>query len=150
MSLSGGCMCGAVRFTTTGRPDRVLNCHCHSCRSHTGAPMATLAVFAPDQVVFSGNPRKPFASAKGVERAFCENCGTSLTWETQLGDEPIIAIHISAFDLPDALPPDAHSFYPEKIAWFDAHDNLPKHAGFVRGTTPIQWGPSTAKPADDG
>lgn len=143
--MAGGCMCGAVRFEATGNPDRVLNCHCRSCRSHTGAAMATLAVYRPDQVRFSGAARKPYASASGVERAFCQTCGTSLTWEAILGDEAICALHISTFDDPAALPPDGHSFYVERISWFDAVDDLPRHAGFVRGSEPMQIGPSAEK-----
>ena len=139
-------MCGAVRYETQGGPSRVLHCHCQSCRSHTGAPMATLAVFTADQVQFSGDERKPYQSAPGVERAFCASCGTSLTWETVLGDEGrLCAIHISTFDDPDALAPTGHSFYPERISWFEVADDLPRHEGFVAGSEPLHYGPAAAK-----
>lgn len=140
---TGGCMCGAVRYETKGGPSRVLHCHCQSCRSHTGAPMATLAVFRADQVQFSGAERKPYRSAPGVERAFCADCGTSLTWETVLGDEGrLCAIHISTFDNPDVLAPTGHSFYPERISWFEVADDLPRHEGFVAGSEPLHYGPA--------
>jgi hypothetical protein len=132
--VAGGCMCGAVRYSTRGEPSRVLHCHCQSCRTHTGAPVATLAVFKADQVEFSGGERKIYNSSPGVGRAFCANCGTTLTWETDFGDEgPICAIHISTFDNPDVLTPTAHSFYPERISWFDVVDDLPRYEGFVAG-----------------
>ena len=35
--FEGGCLCGAVRFTTTGQPKGVYWCHCQSCRKHSGA-----------------------------------------------------------------------------------------------------------------
>ncbi|MGB0505009.1 MAG: GFA family protein [Pikeienuella sp.] len=140
--LTGGCMCGAIRFEITGQPSRVLHCHCQSCRSHTGASAATLAVLRADQVHFSGEPRKPYASAPGVERAFCSDCGASLTWETVFGDEgPMCAIHISAFDDPAALPPTGHSFYNERIPGFDIADELPRHEGFVANSEPLRFGP---------
>ena len=142
-------MCGAVRFRTNGPPDRVLNCHCHSCRTHTGAPMATLAVFHEDQVAFSGTPRKPYQSAQNVERSFCPDCGTSMTWETTLGDEGrLCAIHISCFEAPEALRPVAHSFHVERLPWFDAHDDLPRHEGFVAGSEPVQIGPGSIRRRD--
>lgn len=104
--------------------------------------MATLAVFRAEQVSFTGTARKPYQSAPGVERAFCPACGTSLTWETVFGDEgQMCAIHISTFDDPEALPPDGHSFYPERISWFDVADDLPRHKAFVAGSTPMQYGP---------
>ncbi len=141
-SSTGGCMCGAVRFEAAGASSRVLHCHCKSCRQHTGAPMATLAVFEAGQVRFSGDERTRYISAPGVERAFCAKCGTSLTWETVFGDEgAMCAVHISAFDTPDALTPTGHSFYSERISWFDVADQLPRHEGFVAGSTPLQFGP---------
>lgn len=72
---TGRCMCGAVRYETTGAPDRVLRCRCRSCRRHTGAPAATLAVYKAEQVTFSGDPRKIYASKPGVGHAFCLECG---------------------------------------------------------------------------
>ena len=145
---AGGCMCGTVRYQTKGNPNRTLHCHCQSCRSHTGAPMATLAVFRVDQVNFIGADRKVYKSSPGVARTFCANCGTSLTWETVFGDEgALCAIHISSFDDPEALVPTAHSFYSERISWFDIADALPRHEGFVAGSDPLRYGPAIEDPS---
>ena len=141
-ACSGGCLCGAVRFETFGMPGRVLHCHCKSCRGHTGAPMATLAVFKSDQVSFLGDDRKIHNSSPGVGRAFCGKCGSSLTWETIFRQEgELCAIHISAFDDPKELKPDAHSFYPERISWFEVDDKLPRHESFVADSEPLCFGP---------
>ncbi len=142
-TVTGGCMCGAVRYEASGEPIGVIHCHCQSCRKHNGAPVVTLAVFKADQVTFSGDERKIYASSPGVGRAFCANCGTSLTWETVLGDEgPICAIHISTFDNPDALTPTAHSFYPERISWFVLDVFVPSYEGFVAGGSLLRYGPA--------
>lgn len=53
----------------------------------------------------------------------------------------ICAIHISAFDTPETLKPDSHSFYAERIPWFDAVDMLPRYGGFVAGGTVLRYGP---------
>ncbi len=143
LQKSGGCMCGAVRFETTGEPSAVFHCHCHSCRKHTGAPMATLGVFKADQVKFSGDERGIHRSAPGVGRAFCANCGTPLSWETAHNTFGLVcALHVSTFDDPDTLIPSAHSFYPERIPWFDAADNLPRYEGFVIGGALVRHGPA--------
>lgn len=140
--LTGGCMCGAVRYATTGDSFLICHCHCESCRKHNGAPVVTLAGFKVDQVEFSGDQRKLYESSPGANRAFCGNCGTPLTWEGD-GDElgMIVELHISTFDDPDALVPTGHAFYPERIKWFDAADNLPRYEGFSGYGEPLGHGP---------
>ena len=143
---TGGCMCGAVRFQTNGQPVRIIHCHCRDCRRHTGAPMATLPVFKVDQVEFSGADRTVYASSDGVGRAFCATCGTSLTFETTLPEYgTLCAVHISAFDDPEGLVPTHHSFYSERISWFDVADDLPRHARLVSEGLLLQNGPAPGK-----
>ncbi len=129
---TGGCMCGAVRFRTAGAPTRIINCHCEDCRRHTGAPAATLAVYGAEQVSFSGTDRKAYKSSPGTERAFCPECGTSITFETDLrGYGRVCAIHISTFDDADAMVPTHHSYYADRISWFDMVDDLPRYERLV-------------------
>ena len=118
----GGCMCGAVRYDTVGEPMYVGHCHCNSCRRHTGAAVATLAIFQADKVHFSQSARSIYHSSPGVGRGFCNQCGTTLTWE---GNEKI-SIHISTFDDPNILIPERHWWYSQKISWFDTKDDLPR------------------------
>ncbi len=144
-TVTGGCMCGAVRYEAAGGSFKVIHCHCQSCRKHTGAPVVTLAGFRADQVKFSGDERKIYASSPGVGRAFCAKCGTSLTWEADVGDlGPICSFHISTFDNPDALMPTAHTFYSERISWFDIADNLPRYEGFSENSPLLCRGPSSS------
>ena len=149
-TVTGGCMCGAVRYETTGESFGVIHCHCQSCRKHNGAPVVTLAGFKADQVKFSGDERKIYESSPGVGRAFCGNCGTPLTWEGDGGDlGPIVELHISTFDNPDALVPSAHAFYSERITWMDIADNLPRYEGFSEVSPLQRHGPvSDGLPSD--
>ncbi len=140
--MTGGCMCRAVSYETTGESFGVIHCHCQSCRKHNGAPVVTLAGFKAEQVKFSGDERKIYGSSPGVGRAFCGNCGTPLTWEGDGGDlGPIVEIHISTFDNPDVLVPSAHSFYPERITWLDIADNLPRYDGSSGDSPLLRHGP---------
>ncbi len=140
--LAGGCMCGAVRYEVTGESFGVNHCHCESCRKHNGAAVVTLAGFKADQVAFSGEARKIYASSPGVGRAFCGRCGTPLTWEGDGGElGPIFEFHISTFDDPNALVPTAHAFYPERIRWFDVADELPRYQDFPGDGPPQRHGP---------
>ena len=149
--MTGGCMCGAVRYETTGQSFGVVHCHCHSCRKHNGAPVATLAGYKAGQVSFSGVKRRLYQSSPGALRAYCGDCGTPLTWEGDGGDlGPIFELHLSTFDEPDLLVPTAHAFYPERISWFDIADNLPRFEGFAESSRLMRHGPASdgLPPAD--
>ena len=135
-------MCQAVRYETRGDPFAINYCHCRSCRRHNGAPVVTLAGFKESQIRFSGDSRKTFESSPGVNRAFCSKCGTPLTWEGEGGDlGPIIELHVSTFDEPDLLAPSSHAFYPERVAWFEVEDNLPRYEGFSEDSALLHHGP---------
>ncbi len=141
-AFTGGCLCGAVRYETTGESFKVLHCHCQSCRKHNGAPVVTLAGFKADQVKFSGDERKIYESSPGVGRAFCGKCGTPLTWEGDGGDlGPIVELHISTFNNPAALKPSVHSFDSERIPWFEVADNLPRYEGLSDMSPLLRHGP---------
>jgi len=144
-AMAGGCMCGAVRYETTGEPVMVTHCHCRSCRRHNGAAVATLAGFKAEQVTFTGKERKFYSSSPGVKRAFCGNCGTPLTWEGDAGELGLFCeIHLSTFDDPAALVPTAHAFVADRIPWFDVADRLPRYEGGRLGSEPIRHGPDPA------
>jgi hypothetical protein len=148
--LVGGCMCGAVRYETRGESFGINHCHCESCRKHNGAAVVTLAGYKADQVTFSGDERSVYESSPGVGRGFCGKCGTPLTWEGD-GDElgPIFEFHLSTFDNPEVVVPTGHSFYSERIPWFDIADNLPRYEGFADDSAQLRHGPvSDGLPSD--
>lgn len=135
-------MCGAVRYEATGKALCVGHCHCHSCRRHTGAPVATYVVFEADKVRFTQRDRSIYNSSPGVKRGFCDQCGTPLTWESNYREYVIIEFHISTLDDPDAYVPDRHWFHEKRIAWFDVADGLPRYRrGDSAGQKPYCHGP---------
>lgn len=93
--VSGGCLCGAVRFVALGEPFRVGICHCLDCRKHHGALFHASAIFPQDAVTISGETRD-FAG-----RFFCPLCGSSVF--SRSGDE--VEVHLGALDAPDQFVP---------------------------------------------
>jgi len=138
---AGGCMCGAVRFEVVGEPIIVTHCHCNSCRRHTGAPVVTLVSFEAGQVRFTKGTRKIYASSTGVGRAFCGDCGTTLTWESEQCGQSLIEFHIGTLDEPNALPPTLQVFHGERLSWFDTADRLPRYREGRHGTAPYRHAP---------
>ncbi|MEL6298844.1 MAG: GFA family protein [Pseudomonadota bacterium] len=108
--IAGGCLCGDVRISATGEPDRVGICHCMDCRKHTGALFHSAAVFPADAVTIAGNTN----DFDG--RHFCPRCGSSVFLRT--GDE--VEINLGALDAPDQLAPTYELWTVRREAWLPA------------------------------
>lgn len=108
--VSGGCLCGDVRFTASGRPSRVGLCHCLECRKHHGAVFQASAKFPQDAVSVAGSPN----SYAG--RFFCARCGSSVF--SRSDDE--IEIHLGALDYPDQFSPSYELWTIRRETWLPA------------------------------
>ena len=62
-TVTGGCLCGALRFIASGKPYRVGLCHCLDCRKHHGAPFHASAIYPETAVTItvSVRPDRPAA-----------------------------------------------------------------------------------------
>ena len=142
-AVTGGCLCGAVRFTYTGAPNWIVHCHCESCRRATASPMTTFVSVPCAAITFTGTP-KYFASSPGVKRGFCGTCGSPLTYENDdLPDE--VHVYAAVLDEPAraAVAPSRHVFVDAQLPWFEVHDALPRYGGTSgRGAKPIGKGPA--------
>ncbi len=124
----GGCMCGAVRYRASGAPETVILCHCESCRRHSGAPAVALAGYTRDQVRYVSGPPKVYNSSPGVGRAYCGDCGTSLTWEGDDGEGgQLVELMVATMDQPQDFAPHAHIHHGERLPWFETAEPLPRY-----------------------
>lgn len=80
--MTGGCLCGAVRFTLRAPPDHIDVCHCSMCRKFSGGIELGLDA-DPDQIDWQGEENiQIYASSDWAERSFCRICGSGLFWRT--------------------------------------------------------------------
>ena len=87
LQRSGGCLCGAVRFTATLTGTNFGVCHCPMCRKWTGS--ALLGITVPEgNVEWSGAEHIARRRSSGWgERAWCRECGSPL-WMRVTVDGP--------------------------------------------------------------
>ncbi len=120
---TGGCLCGAVRFTATGPFAPVVNCHCGQCRRFHGSFGAYTAVAEGELRFDRQDGLKWYESSPGVERGFCGQCGSSLFWRRRGEDADIAA---GALDQPTGLVAVKHIFTRHKGDWYEIEDGLPQ------------------------
>jgi len=115
---TGGCLCGAVRFSVSGEPTGGNHCHCSMCRKDSGSGVSTFVTFPTATLKWDGKPAE-FESSPNRFRGFCPKCGSSLTWRH--GDYPdFLDFRLGSFD--DPTP-----FKAKKHLWMSTA--LPSFAG---------------------
>ncbi|PQA87508.1 GFA family protein [Hyphococcus luteus] len=108
--LTGGCLCGDIRFEASGAPYRVGLCHCLDCRKHHGALFHASAIFPASAVTVEGETR----DYEG--RHFCPRCGSSVF--SRSADE--IELHLGSFDAPDRFKPTYELWTIRRESWLPA------------------------------
>ncbi|SRR6266536_213100 len=80
--ITGGCLCGAIRYEINGKPKLAVSCHCRDCQYVSGgAPAHALIILKNDVTITKGSAEAYWTlSAKGnrIARLFCKQCGTPL------------------------------------------------------------------------
>lgn len=99
---TGGCLCGAVRFSVTGPLRDVLNCYCERCRHFTGHHMAATAADAADVHVDDPTRQLAWHPVEGAEYGFCRGCGSSMFWRAD-ATPARLSICAGALDQPTGL-----------------------------------------------
>jgi hypothetical protein len=121
--LTGGCLCGAVRFEA--RPERREGyyCHCRMCQLAFGNTRASFINLRKDQVTWSGTAPTEYASSSFALRGFCNRCGTPLSFAYD--GSLRMDLSVGSFDDPAALTPVSHFAVESRVANWHADDGLP-------------------------
>ncbi|MBA1143069.1 GFA family protein [Mesorhizobium neociceri] len=123
MELSGGCLCGKVRFSVGSEP-RVHYCHCDMCRRATGSAFAVLAWVPTESLNWTAAMPTFRRSSPIAERGFCSDCGTplSLGYDASPGET---ARHVGTFDEPEHLEPRYNYGSRQRLGWVCCGMDLP-------------------------
>lgn len=125
MTLTGGCHCGAVRYTADGEPFHETICYCVDCRRSSGAVSVAWFSLRRRELSWTGTPAG-YRSSPTVTRRFCTVCGTTLTFEDdRFPDELDVAT--ATLDEPTAVPPRDHVFVSQRPAWEVIGGTLPQY-----------------------
>jgi hypothetical protein len=122
--ITGGCQCGAVRFRVDGALGEASICHCRMCQKAMGGFFGPFVSVRFAELVWTRGARKRFQSSNKVQRGFCGDCGTPLTFEY---GERSIGLTVGALDRPEEARL-AEQLSPEaRVPCFDTLANLPAH-----------------------
>jgi hypothetical protein len=120
---TGGCQCGAVRYAISAPFENPHICHCRMCQKAFGNYFAALVGAKKSEFAWTRGKPGVFRSSSVVERCFCRDCGTPLSFAYDHSDR--IAVSIGSLDDPEAVQP-AHQYGVEsRMPAFEFLSSLP-------------------------
>jgi hypothetical protein len=126
--LTGGCLCGGVRFELTEPPVSASYCHCTRCQKRTGTAASPQARIVPGSIRLTGDELvRAYEPPDGFPKAFCSACGSAL-WSINPDTGQIASIRMSLFDDDPGVRPSYRQFTAYAAEWEPiADDGLPRY-----------------------
>jgi len=130
-ALTGGCLCGAIRYESSAEPIRSFNCHCRDCQKATGGAFVPADMVPASALKITGQPKFHSVTANSrniMTRGFCPKCGSRLFARTShlLG---FIGIYAGTLDDPSQHRPTVHFWTASAQPWDHMDPALQKLPG---------------------
>jgi hypothetical protein len=134
LPITGGCVCGSIRYEISTAPLLMLKCHCRDCQQISGGPYAPAVIF-PFQAfkVIKGAIQHygtPSLGGGHNLRGFCPQCGSRLTG-AENPEKGIIGVVASSLDDPGLFKPQMDIFVGDAQLWDHMDPALPKHQQYM-------------------
>ena len=124
--ITGGCLCGALRYEARGEPLYAGLCYCADCRKASGSGFIPFMGFAADALTFTGETRQSHvASFRGgaATRNHCAKCG-GMVFGGVLGETDQHTIYAGSLDDPTRFVPRIALFTRDRPAWGEVRSEL--------------------------
>ena len=115
MTRTGGCRCGAVRYTLSAEPFAVRLCWCRDCQYWSTGNAAVNMLVPRDAVRVDGELDgwdSMAESGNHMRRSFCPRCGTPMFSEARENAARMV-IRVGTLD-------DATGIVPTTVIWTDS------------------------------
>lgn len=125
--VTGGCLCGEIRYEIDGEITEVSHCHCGMCRKMHGAAFATFGTVEREHLRWLSGEEymQIYDSSAGLERVFCSRCGSSLLCRSDKAPG-VDYIALGTFDGDPGFRPEYHIWVGSKAPWYTITDDLPR------------------------
>ncbi len=131
MPITGGCLCGAVRYEANDPPSKGVICHCRMCQRTTGSAFEAITRFPQTAFRFTKGEPKRYRSSPIMEKCFCPHCGSTLTDQyivrkSAISNPDNVIVHIGTLDKPEAVSIALHFGVESQLPWAHFDDGLPR------------------------
>jgi hypothetical protein len=129
LPLSGGCLCGGVRFEIDEPLVSAGWCHCTRCQRRTGTSASAQARIAPGSLrLLAGEELlRAYEPPDGFAKVFCSACGAHL-WSRHPEDGQVWSVRLGAFDDEPGIRPGYRQYTAYAAPWDPIPDDgLPRY-----------------------
>jgi hypothetical protein len=124
MGLTGGCLCGEVRYEMTTDPLMCVTCHCKNCQRQAGSALSIIVGVPEGSVEIQGEVKTyndTGDSGAIVQRQFCGDCGSPVF--TRVEHPPgVMFIKAGTMDDTSSLKPSSHCYTKSAQGWVELGD----------------------------
>jgi hypothetical protein len=128
LPLTGGCLCGAVRFEVAEPFVLAGYCHCTRCRRRTGTAASVQATTAPGslRIVAGEELVRCYEPPDGARKCYCSACGGAL-WSRPRDDPRSASVRLGTLDGDPGIRPSYRQFVTYAVTWEPIPDDgLPR------------------------
>jgi hypothetical protein len=120
MAHTGGCLCGAIRYSISAPISELRACHCMHCQRASGSH-GTVAAFVPSDgfQITQGTPKRFITQAdsgRKLIRYFCGECGSPIYSHREMTPETL-GVRAGTLDDSSGLKIGAHIWTDKARAW---------------------------------
>lgn len=126
--ITGGCLCGGVRYRYDGDVEELAICHCSQCRKAQGTAMATNIRARADAFTLEEGDAllSVYYSSPNKMRVFCSNCGSPI-YSQRTNKPEWVRLRAGTVDGDFEPHYSYHIHYGSRVSWFDPDDDLDRY-----------------------
>ncbi len=124
--ISGGCQCGAVRYSLECDQVKVYACHCFECQKQSASAFGLSVPLRASDLNIEGPIKmysRPAESGAQTNCWFCSECGSRLYHQSASYSDQV-TLKAGTLDDTTVLEPVAHLWVKRKQPWVLLSDNV--------------------------
>jgi hypothetical protein len=130
MKISGGCLCGKVRYSADAEPIFVGVCHCANCQKSSGTAFNTVVAVPKPAVSLTGTVSTYQGrgdTGKATYKRFCPTCASPVAIEAEVMAD-VVMIPVGTLDDTGGIKPAMQIYCDSAQSWVDLAGEMQRFA----------------------
>lgn len=127
--VSGGCLCGLIRYEAEVFLKNGYICHCTICQKSSGQPAEITVLIKAGTLKYLKDEPKYYVSSENGKRGFCGECGSRIVWQASDPQRDWATnLDVGSLDNPSEARMTCHIYADMQLPWYKICEDLPKFA----------------------